>query len=57
MSGMAVATWVSVAVLVAGSVLVFVWFLVDLVREARRRSEPDVGDDTHRAGADGPGRS
>lgn len=57
MSGMAVATWVSVAVLVAGSVLVFVWFLVDLVREARRRSEPDVGDDTHRAGADDPGRS
>lgn len=44
MSTMALATWASVAVLVVGSVLVFVWFLGDVVREARRRGEADASD-------------
>jgi len=36
-SVLALATWASAAVLVVGSLLVFSWFLVDLVREVRVR--------------------
>lgn len=37
MSPLAWGTWVSVAVLIAGSLAVFTWFLVDVIRLFRKR--------------------
>lgn len=41
MSALAFWTWVAIVVLVAGSTLVFAWFLVEVVRSRRRREPED----------------
>ena len=45
MSGWELATWVSIVLLVFGSIAVFIWFLVDAVRWLRthpdRRTRPE----------------
>lgn len=41
----ALSTWIAVAILIVGSLAVFVWFLLDLVRMARADRERGNGAD------------